>query len=115
MHGTPYAWDALCGDAVWGGPTLLTTGAGSRNVIGNQLHLVLRSRPDVVAVWDDTDVARRWLMLCPLQRDEHGQPVEPTEFELNRIRNDKDRLAEIRLRLSDISWWMRLLSQNIAQ
>ena len=54
--------------------------------MSSHLHLVLRSRPDVVAVRDDTYVARRWLMLCPLQRDEHGQPVEPTEFNLNPIR-----------------------------
>jgi len=75
----------------------------------------LRSRPDVVAEWDATEVARRWLMLCPLRRDSNRQPEEPTEFELNHIRNDKDKLAAIRSRLSDISWWMRLLSQNIAQ
>ena len=29
------------------------------------------------------------------------------------IRNDPVRLKEIRSRLSDISWWMRLLSQKI--
>jgi hypothetical protein len=79
------------------------------------MHLVLRSRPDVVAEWDDMEVARRWLMLCPVERDENHQPQNPTEFEISRIRNNKEKLAEIRRRLSDISWWMRLLSQNIAQ
>ena len=39
-------------------------------VLSNHVHLVLRSRPDVVAEWDDNEVARRWLMLCPLRRDE---------------------------------------------
>ena len=34
---------------------------------------------------------------------------------MNHICNDKARLTIIRSRLSDISWWMRLLSQNIAQ
>ena len=84
-------------------------------IMSNHFHLVLRSRPDVVAEWDDAEVARRWLMLCPAARDEHRQPIAPTEFELNQIRNNKEKLAEIRRRLSDISWWMRLLSQNIAQ
>ena len=84
-------------------------------IMSNHLHLVLRSRPDVVKEWDDSEVARRWLMLCPLRRDERRQPEEPTEFEINSIRNDKQKLATIRSRLSDISWWMRLLSQNIAQ
>ena len=83
--------------------------------MSNHIHLVLRSRPDVVKEWDNTEVARRWLMLCPVRRDENRQPEEPTEFELNNIRNDKEKVAAIRSRLSDISWWMRLLSQNIAQ
>ena len=84
-------------------------------IMSNHIHLVLRSRPDVVKEWDNTEVARRWLMLCPVRRDENRQPEEPTEFELNKIRNDKEKVAAIRSRLSDISWWMRLLSQNIAQ
>lgn len=41
-------------------------------------------------------------------------PTEPNECELNSIRHDPDRLAEIRRRLSDISWWMRVLCQRIA-
>jgi hypothetical protein len=54
-------------------------------------------------------------MLCPERRDSNGKPEKPSEFELNHIRNDKAKLKLIRSRLSDISWWMRLLSQNIAQ
>ena len=84
-------------------------------ILSNHFHLVLRSRPDVVAEWDDSEVARRWLMLCPERRDEKGKPEVPSEFELNHICNDKARVKIIRSRLSDISWWMRLLSQNIAQ
>jgi len=30
-------------------------------VLANQFHVILRNRPDVVARWDDTEVARRWL------------------------------------------------------
>ncbi|MEI6541662.1 MAG: hypothetical protein WCO86_19385, partial [Planctomycetota bacterium] len=84
-------------------------------ILSNHFHLVLRSRPDVVAEWDDAEVARRWLMLCPERRDSNGKPEDPSEFELNHVRNDKARLKIIRSRLSDLSWWMRLLSQNIAQ
>ena len=84
-------------------------------ILSNHFHLVLRSRPDVVALWDDSQVAHRWLMLCPKRKDANQQPEEPNEFELNSIRNDPARLKEIRTRLSDVSWWMRLLSQKIAQ
>ena len=84
-------------------------------ILSNHYHLMLRSRPDVVATWDDTEVARRWLMICPHRTEMDGTPCEPSENELDTIRSCGQRLAEIRLRLSDISWWMRLLDQRIAR
>lgn len=84
------------------------------SILSNHFHLVLRSRPDVVATWDNAEVARRWLMICPVRKDQQGNPREPTKAELNMIRNDPERVATIRRRLSDISWWMRLLSQPLA-
>lgn len=83
-------------------------------ILSNHYHLIIRTRPDVVATWDDTEVARRWLMICP-KRKIGGQPAEPSEADLNTIRRCPKKLAEIRLRLSNISWWMRLLNQRIAQ
>ena len=82
-------------------------------ILSNHFHLILRSRPEVVATWDDSEVARRWLMLCPVRRNDDHSPEEPNEFELNSIRNDPDKLDSIRSRLSDVAWWMRLLCQNI--
>ena len=89
--------------------------------LSNHFHLVLRSRPDVVKTWDDTEVARRWWSLCPQRKTKseidgkkNWVPVEPTEWDLNSIRNDPVKLAAVRSRLSDISWWMRLLCQYIA-
>lgn len=84
------------------------------SIMSNHYHLILRTRPDVVASWDDTEVARRWLMICP-ERKIGGKPAEPSESELNSIRKCPIKLAEIRSRLSSISWWMRLLNQRIAQ
>ena len=86
-----------------------------QSIMSNHFHLVLRSRPDVFAVWDDSEVARRWMTLCPVRRKPNGEPETPTEVELNSIRRDKQKLTEIRSRLSDISWWMRLLCQHIGQ
>ncbi len=83
------------------------------SILSNHFHLILRSRPDVVQTWDDSEVARRWLMLCPIRKKPDKSPEEPNEFELNSIRNDSDKLATIRTRLSDVAWWMRLLCQNI--
>jgi post-segregation antitoxin (ccd killing protein) len=53
-------------------------------------------------------------LVCPRRKNVDGSAAEPIECELNSIRHDPDRLAQIRLRLSDISWWMRLLCQTIA-
>ena len=84
-------------------------------ILSNHFHLILRSRPDVVETWDDTEVARRWLILCPVRRSADGGAAEPSEPELNSIRFGADKVKTIRSRLSDISWWMRLLCQRIAQ
>ncbi len=84
------------------------------SILSNHYHLILRTRPDAVATWDDTEVARRWLMICP-HRNVDGKPARPSESELNMIRKCPVKLAEIRKRLSDISWWMRLLNQRVAQ
>jgi REP element-mobilizing transposase RayT len=83
-------------------------------IMSNHFHLILRSRPDVVLTWDDTEVARRWLLICPVRKNSAGDPEEPNEFELNSIRNDPGKLETIRLRLSDLGWWMRVLCQYIA-
>ena len=65
--------------------------------------------------WSDQEVARWWLVLCPIRKDDQGRASEPNESKINSIAKDTKRLTEIRSRLSDISWWMRLLSQTIAQ
>ena len=84
-------------------------------VLSNHLHVVLRSRPDVVAQWSDKEVATRWLRLFPKRRDEEGVPADPEEHELATVTTDAERLAEIRMRLSDVSWWMRCAAENIAR
>ena len=33
--------------------------------LSNDLHVILRTRPDLVALWSDQEVARRWLTLFP--------------------------------------------------
>lgn len=78
-------------------------------VMHNHFHLVLRSRADVLRSWSDEEVVRRWLKICPIRA---GQPA--TEEDVETLLSDRDRVAELRSRLSDISWWMRLLSQRIA-
>ena len=84
-------------------------------VLSNHLHVVLRTRPDLVTEWSDDEVAQRWLRLFPPRREKDGTPAEPEEHEIGMITRDAERLAEVRRRLSDISWWMRCTAENIAR
>ncbi len=84
-------------------------------VLSNHLHLVLRSRPDVVEGWSDEEVARRWLRLFPKRFNEDGTPAEPSQPEIDSIVNDPEALSKRRRRLSDISWWARCMAENIAR
>jgi hypothetical protein len=57
-------------------------------ILSNHFHLILRSGPDVIATWDDTEVARRSLRLCAVRKDCEGLAEEPNETELDSIRYD---------------------------
>jgi len=83
------------------------------SIMSNHTHQVLRSRPDIVETWEDREVALRWLRISP-RKDKHGQSLEPSEAEVNLLVNDPELLASIRVRLSDVSWWMRYFSHHMA-
>lgn len=84
------------------------------SVLSNHLHLILRNRPDIVAAWSDQEVAIRWLKVFPGRRMEEHL-AEPTEHEVQTLAADTERVAEVRKRLSDISWFMRSLAEPIAR
>jgi len=59
-------------------------------VMSNQLHVILRNRPDVVTLWSDQEVARRWLAPFPgrengwhLPRDNSHSHLAFREFALD--------------------------------
>ncbi|MGB4708896.1 MAG: hypothetical protein WBH28_10560 [Fuerstiella sp.] len=85
------------------------------SVMSNHIHCVLRSRPDVVSGWSDDEVAAKWWALCPIRKGKDGNAAEPTEFEINAIKNDKLQLKKRRSRLSSISWFMRFLCEEVAR
>jgi hypothetical protein len=83
-------------------------------IMSNHLHLVLRNRPDVVETWSNEEAAIRWLRVFPGRRLDE-QLAEPTESDVKTLAANEKRMAEVRLRLSDISWFMRALSEPIAR
>ncbi len=83
-------------------------------VLSNHLHLILRTRPDVVKLWSDEEIATRWLRLFPGRRLE-SYLGEPTKQDIAQLVGNAKRLTELRKRLSDISWFMRALCEPIAR
>ncbi|WP_044256991.1 transposase, partial [Rhodopirellula sp. SWK7] len=83
-------------------------------IMSNHLHVILRNRPDVVARWSDAEVAIRWLRVFPGRRMEEHL-AEPTEHEVKVLAANAERIAEIRQRMSDISWFMRSLAEPISR
>jgi len=84
-------------------------------VMSNHVHVVVRNRPDLVAEWSDDEVRRRWWRLCPIRRNEHGAPADPTDEELWFLVPDEEKLRDVRERLSDVSWLMRFLCESVAR
>ncbi len=62
-------------------------------IMSNHLHIVIRTRPDVVQSWSDEEAATRWLKIYPGKRiDEHlGQP---TRNDVETLCADKKRMLE---------------------
>lgn len=85
------------------------------SVLSNHLHVVVRTRPDIVRVWSDSAVVRRWWQLFPLRRTEHRLPAEITPEEVSALCGDSTALQRKRERLSSISWFMRCLAEPIAR
>ena len=84
-------------------------------LLDNHIHLILRTRPEIVAGWQDHEVALRWWRICPTRRNEQGEAAEPLPCELKEWLDDPAKMIELRKRLSSVSWFMRLLCQKIAR
>jgi len=84
-------------------------------ILSNHYHLIVRNRPDLVAQWSDEEVARRWWYLYPERRNDDGLPAEPTAVEIRSIVQDSRRIAELRKRLSSISWFMKSVNEWLSK
>src|SRR5512136_843315 len=64
-------------------------------VMETHYHTILRTRPDLVALWSDRDVAIRWLTLFPRHRDRTGVPILPGEEEIRALTDGPERIAQL--------------------
>ena len=83
-------------------------------ILSNHMHIVVRTRPDVIAGWSDADVALRWLRVFPGRRIDE-QLAEPTTNDVETLANNAQRIQVIRTRLSNPSWFMKALCEPIAR
>jgi REP element-mobilizing transposase RayT len=84
-------------------------------VMENHYHTVLRTRPDIVATWSDQEVALRWLKLFPRHRDLQGTALPPAEKDICALADCPERIAQLRQRLSSLSWFMGRLNEYMAR
>jgi hypothetical protein len=78
-------------------------------------HTILRTRPDIVAQWSDREVATRWLTLFPHYYCKKDSAEPPREQQISALANNRARIAELRKRLSSLSWFMGRLNEFIAR
>ena len=84
-------------------------------VMENHYHTILRTRPDIVASWSDQEVATRWLTLFPRYCGMRGAALPPAEAEISALAHSPQRIAQLRQRLSSLSWFMGRLNEFIAR
>jgi REP element-mobilizing transposase RayT len=84
-------------------------------VMENHYHVILRTRPDIVAAWSDLEVAARWLTLFPHRGRFKKNSRLPDEKQVAALAECKERIAELRKRLSSLSWFMGGLNEYVAR
>jgi len=81
-------------------------------VMHNHYHVVLHVRPDIANNWTELDVVRRWHRLFKgtlfSQRFVRGDPLLKAEYRV--LQRD---IKVWRSRLTDISWYMRIVNESI--
>ncbi len=77
-------------------------------VMSNHLHVVVQTQPEAVEGWSDEEVAVRWVRLFSIQETDDQMRAEV-------LAGNADRIAVLRGRLADLSWFMRCLSEPIAR
>ncbi|MFO7906031.1 MAG: hypothetical protein R6U98_25455, partial [Pirellulaceae bacterium] len=87
---------------------------GNHSVLSNHVHLIVRTRPDIVATWSDEEVAWRWRAAWPQFVDDRWVR-EVSEEEVRELLLNPEKIAWIRNNLSSLSWFMGRSKEPIAR
>ncbi len=88
---------------------IFATGIYAFAVMSNHVHVVLHMHPGTANAWSEEEVARRWVGLFP------ASTPELCEQKVEAIVQNAEQLAVYRIRLADVSWLMKCLSEPIAR
>ena len=84
------------------------------SVMGNHLHIALRTRIEEALAWSDEQVVDLWRILHP-HRDRRQKPRETTAEDRAADLADRHFVRECRRKLRDVSQFMKELKQFVAQ
>lgn len=80
----------------------------------NHFHIALYLDPKAPLQWEPEEVAQRWLTVFPGLLN--GANTEEEQAEVIRtLAENQDRISELRLRLGNLGWFMRSISQPVAR
>ncbi len=80
-------------------------------IMSNHLHVVVQWDPAWQATWTESDVAERWVRLFPPRADSPAARA----LKCQRLLQQPERLALLRERLGNLSWFMKCLAEPIAR
>ena len=83
-------------------------------VMSNHYHLILRVEAESATAWTQREVIDRWTKLfsMPVLVERYLRGQTTTDAEVNKV---VEIIEEWRQRLTDISWFMRVLNESIAR
>ena len=84
-------------------------------IMSNHVHLVVRPRPDKTSAWTTRDVASRGLTQIPVRIGAGLESLPVTPALTEHYAQNEEWVAEHRLRLSSLAWFMKLFKQRIAR
>ncbi|UXI66997.1 transposase [Tahibacter amnicola] len=93
---------------------IFAIGVHAYAVMSNHVHVVAHVAPAVAISWSPEEVARRWLALCPVRRDNRVDEVA-CALRAAQIASNADLVARYRERLCSLPWFMRCLNEPIAR
>ena len=91
--------------------------AGFHVEMQNHLHLILKTRPDVVEGWSDELVARKWLEVNRLIHSRDGDTIsEVTDEEIAyELKKEPGRAVKLRKNLCSVSQFMKALCEHVSR